>query len=342
MPEQKSMQQQMIDLLRRDLPDVEITLIKRLTGVILGEKQDCSMDTLATELLESNIAVGKILAALLRCEWLSVQHLMIHSKSDHARQQVQQFSACIERFNGLQEAVVNAADRSWQQSIDAERKSRVLAECKADWLEKGTVHFHNYFNEVPVTAKVQFVSFDAEHQLHVKATEELGRVFSAAGKPTDALISSPDRTYNLLVRAFQCKRMALTVSVVDVIQACQENRSEVRVQLDEPTTVRYAGSGQQGEAILVDLSCTGMGLMLETGAQIQAGDIINCSFKLGTLLTLKGARVCWVQKIESGVRAGVKLQSDAGPREAIYKALFRLQQHIAGRIHQLGKPTWMK
>jgi len=189
---------------------------------------------------------------------------------------------------------------------------------------------------------VPFVRFDGEHQLHVKATEELGRVFSAAREPTDALISSPDRKYNLLVRAFQCKRMALNLSLIDVVQACQENRSEVRVQLEKPTTVRYAGSGQQGEAILVDLSCTGMGLMLGAGAQIRAGDMIDCTFKLGALLTLKGARVCWVQKMETGVRVGVKLQSDAGQRDAIYKTLFLLQQHIAGRIHQLGKPTWMK
>ena len=342
MPDQKTMQKQIIDLLKQDLSVVGDLHLKRIAAVILGEQVDCSMDTLASELFKSNIAVGKILAALLRCEWQSVQHLIANSQPDNIRQQVQQFSTCIERFNGLQEAVVNAADRSWQQTIDLERKSRILAECKAAWLEAGTVHFHNYFNEVPVTAKVPFVSFDGERQLHVKATEELGRVFSAAMAPTDALISSPDRKYNLLVRSFQCKRMALSLSIIDVVPACQENRSEVRVQLDKPTTVRYAGSRQQGEAILVDLSCTGMGLMLEAGAQIRTGDMIDCTFKRGALLTLKDTRVCWTKKMETGVRAGVKLQSDAGQRDAIYKILFLLQQHIAGRIHQLGKPTWMK
>ncbi len=36
------------------------------------------------------------------------------------------------------------------------------------------------------------------------------------------------------------------------------------------------------------------------------------------------------------------MQPDAQTREVIYKYLFVQQQRIAGRIHQLGKPTWMK
>jgi len=342
MPEQKTMQQQMIDLLKQDLAVVGELYLKRVAAVIMGEQIDCSLDALATELLKSNIPIGKILSALLRCEWQSVQYLIAHSQPDNIRQQVQQFSNCIDHFNGLQEAVVNAADKSWQQSIDKERKSRVLAECKAEWLETGKVHCHNYFNEVPVTANVPFVSFDGAHQLHVKATEELGRVFSASLEPTDALISSPDRKYNLLVRVFQCKRMLLTLSVIGIVQAFQENRCEVRVQMKKPMPVGYDRASYKGEAKLIDLSCTGMGLMFEIGTEIHTGEMINCTFKAGVPLALKDARVCWVQKEKAGVRVGIKLQPDAGQRDAIYKALFSLQQQIAGRIHQLGKPTWMK
>jgi len=337
------MQQEMIDLLRRELPAVGDVYLKRVAAVILGEQIDCSMDALATGLFKSNVAVGKILAALLRCEWVSVQHLIAHTEPDNMRRQVQQFSDCIEHFNGLQEAVVNAADRSWRQSIDAERKSRVLAECKAKWLETGTVHIHNYFKEVPVSAKVSFVSFEVGQHLCVKATPELGRVFAVSDSATQALISSPDRKYNLQVTVFQCKHMELSLSVTGIVEALQECRREVRVKPGERISVELVVAGQHISADLLDLSCAGMGLHVAESVTFRSGAEIRCVCLLGThRVESKQVRVCWVQKTDDGVRTGVELQPDAQTREVIYKYLFVQQQRIAGRIHQLGKPTWMK
>jgi len=343
MMSENTIQQEMIDLLRRELPAVDAPYLKRVAAVILGEQIDCSMDALATGLFKSNISVGRILAALLRCEWLSVQQLIAHTDPDHMHRQVQQFSDCIEHFNGLQEAVVNAADRSWRRSIDAERKSRILAECKAGWLESGTVHIHNYFKEVPVSAKVSFVSFETGQHLCVKATPELGRVFAVSDSTTQALISSPDRKYNLQVTVFQCNQMQLLLSVTGIVKALQECRREVRVRPEERLSADLIVMGRKIRADIVDLSCTGMGLIVTGDAALRTGAEVQCRCQLGTRhLEAKQARVCWTQKTEGGVRAGIELKPDAQTREIIYKYLFVQQQRIAGRIHQLGKPTWMK
>ncbi len=337
------MHHEMIDLLRRELPAVDEASLQRVAAVILGKPIDCSLDTLAAGLFKSDTQVGKILAALLRCEWLSVQRLIARTEPENIRQQVQQFSGCVEHFNGLQEAVVNAADRSWRQSIDAERKSRVLAECRAEWLQSGTVQVHNYFKEVPVSARVAFVSYEPGQHLSVKATPELGRVFAVSDNPMQALITSPDRKYNLQVTVFQCRHMELSLSVTAIVEALQECRKEVRVKPEGRISVELAADGRRISADLIDLSCAGMGVQVAGEAGLRVGAGITCACQLGNhRLEAKQARICWTQKNDDGLRAGIELKPDARTREVIYKFLFVQQQQIAGRIHQLGKPDWMK
>ncbi len=335
--------QQLVDLLRLELPSVARKQHICVAAVILGRKIDCGMDDLAKQLLKSQLPVGKLLAVLLRCESMMIQHLLEQPQQGDNRDQVRQFSDWIEHFNHLQDAVINAAEQNWRAAIDQERRSRVLAECRADWAEKGEVHLHNYFMEVPVTARVRFVSFDGAHHLHVKASEELGRVFSASGDQDCALISSPDRKYNIRAKAFQCKRMDLTLSIVEITGSMQERRSEVRVALDETVRVEVIASDGRFSAEMVDLSCGGAGLKLTGNRALRRNDRIGCRFALaGKSVAIDDVTVCWSAARDSESCVGISFQVNPAQRDTIYKYLFVLQQKIAGRIHHLGKPTWMK
>lgn len=335
--------QQLMELLREALPDVSRKQHVRVAAVILGRSIDCGMDDLATHLLKSRLPVGELLAVLLRCESLTIQHLIEQPQSGGSREQVRLFSEWIEHFNHLQEAVINAAEHGWRSRVELERRARVLAECRAEWSESGKVHLHNYFKEVPVTARVPFVSFDAEHQLHVKASEDLGRVFSASEDPTMALISSPDRKYNIRVKAFVCKRMALTLSVTDVCESMQERRSEVRVALDEAVAVELITPGGRSRGVMADLSCGGLGLSLPAGSGLHRNERVQCRFQLaGNRVEIDQATVCWVHNCDNDLRTGIRISVNPVQRDVIYKYLFVLQQQIAGRIHQLVMPGWMR
>ncbi len=343
---------ELTQLLSKELPTVSAQQLQRVAMVIIGDAIDCSMDELAAALLQSNVSVGRVLGALLRCEWLSVQRLMEESAPERMKQQIARFSSCVAHFNSLQEAVVKAADRQWQQQLDQERKSRVLAECRAAWLEQGQVPLHNYFREVPVAAKAPFISYEPGGHLCVRATPELGRVFAVSDSGQDAVISSPDRRFNLLVSLFQCRSNQLALSIRAVEAARQECRSEVRVGVvsgdQGSVTARLRVGNRRLDAELIDLSCSGAGLRID-GKQpddappLHPGDRLALSCRLGgAALEVKQADVRWTAQSDSGLRLGVKLNVDAVQRDVIYKYLFVLQQQIAGRIHQLGAPVWMK
>jgi len=344
MPE-NTMQQEMIDLLRRELPAVDAPYLKRVAAVILGEQIDCSIDALATGLFKSNVAVGKILAALLRCEWLSVQHLIAHADPDHMHRQVQQFSDCIEHFNGLQEAVVNAADRSWRQTIDRERQGRILAECKSGWQEKGIVHLHNYFNEMPVTAKVKFIGLSGAN-LAVGVSPELSRVFVASKDMRHAIATSPDEKYAIGLGVVNCSAKTLNLVAQRIDTAMAELRQQVRVALEEGISIDISCHGQSVRAQIRDISASGLGVLTTNNglSEMTPGETVGCNWKFGDDKVFVESIVRW--RFDSGDASGTGREGlgfiSLGPfSDLIHKFVLTRQQQLISILRKLPSPTWM-
>ncbi|MDX8407732.1 MAG: hypothetical protein R8L58_05030, partial [Mariprofundaceae bacterium] len=244
--------------------------IAQVIRVMQGEEPEFPIARLARSMLSSNIEVGPLLSALLRCEWLCVQHMIEHTKPEQLQAQVTLFSDCIENFNVLQAAIIEAASHDWQAAVDDERRSRVIAECRALWTESGCVHLHNYFHEIPVSAKVGFVRLE-HRSLWLNITPEMAPVFSASADMNKALISNPDRSYNLQVEVVQRRGSKLMLSITGVEQALRERRSDVRVQMDDLMTLQINRRGKQLQAVIMNLSSSGLGISMPEGVSLETG-----------------------------------------------------------------------
>lgn len=325
----------------KDLPQLSGKNRERVSKVILGSDIDCSMDDLAISLLASGISVGHLLATMLRCEWISMQALIATSEPEDVKQQVKLFSGCIEHFNALQESIIAAADNSWRTALDNERRSRVLAECKIAWFKTKTVQLHNYFEEMPVSAKVDFLGFD-ENRLRVRMTAELARVFSATLKMNTALISSFAHDFSLIVRKDYYNGDELSLLLTDVESSGRDRRNDVRVRLSKPLTAVIDSNGKHVNADIVDISCSGIGMVLEKGQQLAVDDVVRCSFQIGsTVIDHAEGTVCWLVLGDRKPRAGIKFSKGKVKRELIYKFLFVQEQEIISRLRRLPPPDWM-
>ncbi len=344
MNEHANMLKTVMQNLEHELPDVNSSTVQQIARMILGEKIEQSMGSLAVSLLQSDVSVGHVLSAMLRCEWLAAQHLIESSDPNDIKNQVHIFAESVEQFNILQAAIIDAADQRWQGSLDGEVKQRVLAELKLHWKETGLVHLHNYFDEIPVSARVEFKDFDKGY-LRVSTSANLTAVFAASRGLRSAMISSLDRKHSLIVSGVSKHEGVILLEISGAEVSLRERRKDVRVKLANSLPVSLNHRGKMIHALIDDISCTGIGVTLLDGgdAALQHNEKVNVAFKLGSEV-IKGneAEVCWSRKIGSDCRVGIMFKPLTIKREVVYRFIFVQEQAIIGRLRKLDTPSWMK
>ena len=343
MNEHDKMLKIVIQNLEHELPAVHRSSIEQVARVILGEDVENSMGSLAVSLLQSNVSVGHILSALLRCEWLSVQHLIETSDPENIKQQVKQFSDCVDHFNILQTAIIDAADQRWQGALDKEVKLRVIAELRRLWRVSGEVLLHNYFDEIPVSARVDFKEYKKGF-LWVSMTRDLVTMFAAAPDLRTAYITSPDRVHSLIVRGVNKGDDKIMLEITGVEVSLRERRRDVRVKLHQQLPITLIHQGRAIEGTIEDISCTGIGVKFpDDGVSLLHNQKVECHFALGKEV-LKGsdATICWSMEINSEFRVGIQFKPMSIKRETIYRFIFVQEQAIIGRLRKLERPSWMK
>lgn len=343
MSEQEKMLNTVIQNLEQELPAVNSRTIEMVARIIMGEKVERSMGSLAVALLQSNVAVGNILSALLRCEWLSVKHLIESSDPENIPQQVTLFAESVDHFNILQTAIIDAAEQRWQGELDKEVKLRVLAELRELWRVSGEVHLHNYFDEIPVAARVGFCGYKKGY-IWVTMTRDLVTMFAASSDLRTAYITSPDRTHSLIVKGVKKSDEKIMMEIVGAEVSLRERRKDVRVKLARQLPITLTHRDETVNGWIVDISCTGVGVKLESErASLLHNEKVNCHFTLGNqMMKADASTICWSQEINSEFRVGIKFKPKSVRRETIYRFIFVQEQAIIGRIRKLEVPSWMK
>ncbi|TLS67501.1 PilZ domain-containing protein [Mariprofundus erugo] len=337
------MQKKLPALLAKELPGIEPSILQQVADVIIGRQISCSIDQLVTSLLASNIGVGQLVAALLRCEWISVQQLIAtHGSEESDARQVERFSRSIEHFNSLQEAIITAADRNWRESMDVESRDEELEDCHHEWLQSGRVYLHNYFEEMPVSTRARFIEY-SDGILWMEANDNLARVFCVSPRMNSALISTPDRMYNFHVRAQRFEQGRVGARIGAIERAERERRRDLRVRLDTPLKVVLKTEIHQLQAEIIDISCGGIGIRIR-GSKLVTDSAVLCSFGITGNVHFDdlAGLVCWESVTGAWFRAGIELKSDSSQRQALYRQVFAEEQKIIKRLRLFDMPWWMK
>ncbi len=308
------------------------------------------------KLLRQGLATGHVLAALLECEWASIQALIAtHGKGGHeapespdfCRRQVAELTSCIQHYNHLQAVVVEEAEAVWSRTLADERMHRVLAEARVRWLRHRSIELHNYFMEIPVRVQLEVVDV-VEDQIVAVYSPEAAMVFAAADDLRTAWASASEglrlRIYG---RERRGNRLYLTVDGVE--PDIYARRRYVRIQLEEPAPVVVERQGKPNlEARIRDQSLHGMGLFLsattpdETDKLLNVGERIQCHWKLNGHAMQTDGIVRWQAMGKHGLRAGVEMTLEAGVRHDFQNVLMKEQRMVIGRLHMLGLPSWLQ
>jgi len=336
----KKIEQLLAMHLLKDIPAVNQQDRSDIVRFMLGQPVRRSMDALTTSLAKSSVELGSTLSAVLRCQWLNIQQLMKEINPDNIHGKLHAFSQCVAHFSELQASIVAAFERNWHTLLDKEIFERVMAQCRLQWASEKTVRLHNYFHEMPVTATAKYIDSSGT-QLQIKASEEVGRVFSCSPDMQDIWISCSDEKYVFQVSMVQARANNLTLDVRSVEEAKGELRSDVRIQPEHELSIKMGRHGIPFVARMLDISFTGIGLVIDEEIELIRGEELACVFQVGETKYFLEATVRWVSKHEGTICTGLKFKSLGPFSEQLRKFIFGQQQLIIKRLKKLSAPGWM-
>jgi len=194
---------------------------------------------------------------------------------------------------------------------------------------------------MPVTAKAIYISSSGAH-IQVKASDEVGHVFSATSDMRDANISSPDARYTLQVSVVNCRDHDLTLVVRSVQAAAAELRQNVRIEPVDAVCVEIKKFGQQTKMEVSDISTAGVGLIAAQPLEVVPGETLFCIFHLNEQKICIESMVRRFKGDDGHMRVGLKFNTPCPFDEVIRQFVFSQQQQIIRRLKQLSAPAWLK
>jgi len=346
--EKEQLKDNLISQLSQELPGSKIQNLDAFVQHALYANADTPFDAIVRNFLGKGIHAGKILATLLRCEWSNIHWLLIDSRkrSQSLSDQVAAFSDCVGHYNNLQAVIVEEAESAWEHSLEGEKKARVLAENKVIWLRNRQIELHNYFQEIPVRAKLKLLDI-ADDIIDVKFSTDAGMVFAASNDLNTACISVGD-CMRLTVTGVERQGNRLRLVITSIESDLMSRRNNVRVAMDKIVPITLQGR-KKIQAHIFDKSVKGLGLLfpqsigvkLINSGDLKTGDRVDCIWQQGEVEFKVPASVRWIKQLEDECRAGLEINPDETTRTHLQQFLMQHQRKIITRLHNLGLPPWM-
>lgn len=345
--EKEELQEKLISQLSQELLGCQIQDIRAFVQHALYAQADMAFDTIVRNFLGKGIHAGKVLATLLRCEWSNIHWLLIDLHKRDLSDQVAVFSHCVDHYNSLQAMIIEAAESVWEQSLDDEKKARVLAESKIQWFRDRHIELHNYFQEIPVRAKLKLLD-TVDDEISVAFAADVGMVFAASVDLNTAYISVAS-SMRLVVCGKECQGGRIRLAIVGIEPDPMSHRNYVRVAISRTIPITLHGK-KKYQAYICDKSEKGLGLLFlkETGAKLinsgalKTGDRLLCHWQPRDSELKAQAVVRWIRKVGNEYRAGLAIDPDPATHRHLQQLLMQHQRDIVTRLRRLGLPAWMQ
>ncbi|MDX8401844.1 MAG: hypothetical protein R8K47_04365, partial [Mariprofundaceae bacterium] len=154
-----SLMQRLTDRLKDDLSEAKDSDVRAFVAHAMDVQEKRPFPEIVQSMLDAGIPAARVLAALLKCEWTSLQQKLeacgSSGEPSFCRRQVESLTSCVNHYNTLQAAILDTAESVWNRRLGEEHKLRVLAEARAQWLHDGRMPLENFFHEMPVRAKAE-------------------------------------------------------------------------------------------------------------------------------------------------------------------------------------------
>lgn len=326
------MQTMLKKILQAGLSVVSAQDCAALASLLSCQPVDRSVADFSDLLVATGATVDKLLHVLMSCENALIQQLAATTEP----KSLVLLAQCLDQIKALQQSIL----ASFARQMLVPFKLSEFGEYRLCWQKQGFVQLHNYYHEMPVSARAGYLAGAAMH-IEVDLSAEVARVFAAAGEQRQAYAMCPDGKRIVRFGGGKTVANSLRLEVLAIEPARRERRKVVRVQPESSPELRLMRHGEMVIATMHDISVDGVGLEMATQVGLQPGETVGCLWRLDANKIYIEAIVCWVYEAEQRCRLGLSFASLGPFSELIQKLVMSEQQKIVVRLRALPVPFWM-
>ncbi|TLS69135.1 PilZ domain-containing protein [Mariprofundus erugo] len=319
-------------ILQSGLPEVGQQDCAALASLLCCQPVERSTADFSDLLVATGAMPDTLLHLLMSCENALIQQLAATAEP----KSLVLLAQCLDQIKALQQSILAAFARQMLVPF----KLSEFGAYSSGWAQQGFVQLHNYYHEMPVSARAGYLTGAAMH-IEVALSAEVARVFAAAGEQRQAYAMCPDGSRIVRFGGGKVVASSLRLEVLAIEPARRERRKVVRVQPETAPELRLMRHGEMVVATMHDISVDGVGLELASQVGLQPGETVGCLWRLDANKIYIEAIVRWVHEADGRCQAGLAFTSLGPFSELIQKLVMSEQQKIVVRLRALPIPFWM-
>ncbi|MFQ5346140.1 MAG: PilZ domain-containing protein, partial [Mariprofundus sp.] len=284
-------------------------------------------------------------AALLHAKEILMQPTLDQILSLPEPRRHKEFLKIFLHLDRAQASLLKVVEANWrdkfrrlQSRLQEASKEQMLNETYLTWQQEGEVEFYNFYNELPILARVPLRSI-RDNVISVTRTDELDSVLTAGEHRRYAHVRLPHSEQCLRMYAEGASGNVVRWHEAGIMQIAKNKRLHIRVQCKEPISLTLNREhGPKWDACLRDFSATGLGLSHHDRLPGDVDDILICDFRLEQRSVHVKGRICWKIREGSNTRLGLKLMLDHKNTQVLQSAAAQRQLRIIKELKMLGPP----
>jgi len=338
--------------MKQKADDGKQALRDRLPGA-----SDESLDAILSALLQRGGSSSEPFTVLLQegCSPATIQSALIEHRDDALEGgdlSAEELRNVIRHFDRLGFMLLQAVAKAWQVKVSG-LESRLalagtelqLASARTRWARDGEVTLYNYFQEVPIMARVAIHDV-RETGFGVERTADLIQVVAAGQHGRFAHIRLSDRYSCLRLEVESTVGKRVNFSYAGFFKTAQERRQHIRVHCEDTVQIWLTdASGNRIDAVVGDMSQAGFGLEVQQTHSIQIGDPLDFELNLTTGQLRGSCLVRWLSRADTEAGKsryrhtfGVELDMTPALLRRLQVEVSRRKKRILNELKALGVP----
>jgi len=315
--------------------------LSALAAYIVQADSKQSLPPVIANILKDGVLPGNLFRALLKCQWVVLEHRLSTLKDLSPKDQVSGLKQTMEHFNYIEEAIIEGGEKisatqldEAKRALDIEQQAHALTVSMNHWKASEKIKILNYYKGMPVQAVAKILNIQGkpgEEMITVCFADEVSRVIAVAPEEDSVLSPCMGKGNFVKLSLFRVGREEIIFNVSGICTRREGTFQEVRVQpVKARDTELYRHEQLIASGQLHDLSLTGIGVQFPDSERspCSEGETLDFRIKFEDRILQGSGWVRSLRKHNDMMFMGIEIRPEASVQKLLQEEVSMIQRSI--------------
>lgn len=315
--------------------------LSALAAYIVQTDSKQPLPPVIANILEDGVSPGNLFRALLKCQWVVLEHRLSTLKDLSPKDQVSGLKQMMKHFNYIEESIIEGGEQASatqldeaKKALDIEQQAHAMTVSMHQWKVSGKIKTLNYYKGMPVQAIARILDIQGksgQEMITVRFTDEVGRVIAVSPEEDNVLSPCMGKGNFIKLSVFRVSREEIIFNVSGICTRREGTYQEVRVQ---PVKVRdtelYRHEQLMVSGQLHDMSLTGIGVLFPDSERLPCseGETLDFRIKFEDRILYGSGWIRSLRKHNDMMLMGIEIRPEASVQRLLQEEVSIIQRKI--------------